>query len=590
MLTQEIVTRPRMWNTVGSASSSPVPGTKTLLPALMTGGMLWLCFFPVACGWLAWVALVPLLTLVRSNARPRTVYLCAWASGLVFFWPVLQWMRVADYRMYFTWASLATYCSLYFPLAIYLIRLLDRRTRLPFIVSVPIVWTSLEFFRSYFMTGFPWYLLAHTQHDYLRIIQMADLTGAWGVSFLVAAVNAFLCENLFGRWGGSARPRIVIQGVVLAIAFGIVWSYGTWRTGQSAFERGPVLALVQGNLPQYLRNNPTTVDSIAAHYIALCDVAARTKPTLIVCPETSVPFQWKEEWPSGLDPETKSLCRDIAGRFRAPVLLGLNSQVCGSDKVSRKYNSAVLVNEHGAAVARYDKIHRVPFGEYVPLRDWFPFMNWLAPYDFDYSVSAGSAATRFALESPAAGNPPLHFGVVICYEDADSDMNRPYAGADGNEPADFLLNISNDGWFEGTSEHEQHLAVSRFRAIECRQPVARAVNMGISGLIDSNGRVLAPRKLRSENVPSGVGPEPAPAAIWEVGPDSQALPSDHWGEFKSVAGVLLATVPLDTRTSFYARSGDWLPWSCCCILGASVVVAVRRRDNSPGRRVVDNDA
>ena len=95
------------------------------IPAPLSAGVLWLCYFPMAWGFLAWVALVPLLTLVRSNARPRTIYLSAWLGGLVFFWPVLQWMRVADYRMYYTWGALATYCSLYFPLAIFFVRRLD---------------------------------------------------------------------------------------------------------------------------------------------------------------------------------------------------------------------------------------------------------------------------------------------------------------------------------------------------------------------------------------------------------------------------------------------------------------------------------
>ena len=131
--------------------SAPLPlAWVCLLAGLATSGLLWLSYFPVACGWLGWVALVPLLGLVRSAAPRRYIYLSAWASGLAFFWPVLQWMRVADYRMYYTWAGLATYCSLYWPAAVWLLRRLDRRSRLPLIVTVPSVWVGLEYFRASF--------------------------------------------------------------------------------------------------------------------------------------------------------------------------------------------------------------------------------------------------------------------------------------------------------------------------------------------------------------------------------------------------------------------------------------------------------
>src|SRR5262249_3000604 len=179
------------------ASPAAAAGARVLPPVgLTTGGLLWLCHFPVAWGWLAWVALVPLLALVRSPARTRTIFLCAFAGGIFFYLPALQWMRVADPRMNYTWVGLAIYCAFYFPLAIFLVRMLDRRTSLPLPVTLPVVWTALEFLRSHVFTGFSWYLIGHTQHNWLPIIQVADLTGAYGVSLLVVAVNAVLFEAL----------------------------------------------------------------------------------------------------------------------------------------------------------------------------------------------------------------------------------------------------------------------------------------------------------------------------------------------------------------------------------------------------------
>jgi apolipoprotein N-acyltransferase len=175
-------------------------------------------------------------------------------------------------------------------------------------------------------------------------------------------------------------------------------------------------------------------------------------------------------------------------------------------------------------------MHRVPFGEYVPLRDTIPWLKKLTPYpeDVDYNLAAGEVATRFRL--PVRGR-AYTFGVLICYEDSDAPLAREYVRPGAGPPVDFLVNISNDGWFMKTAEHAEHLAVSRFRAVECRRALVRAVNMGVSAVVDSNGRVVR-------------------------------LPGDTWRSSKGVEAVLTATVPVDTRMSLYAYAGDWLPWAC----------------------------
>src|SRR5712691_11652906 len=189
------------YRTEETGEAAPLASSKTrlLFPALLSAGLLWLCYFPVAWGWLGWIALVPLLCLVRSQAKAWRVYLTAWFAGIVFYLPALYWLRVADPMMYCTWFALTFYCSLYFPVAIGLIRRLDRRTPLPLIVTVPAVWTALEFARSYVMTGFSWYYLGHTQHDFLSMIQVSDLAGAYAVTVVVAAVNAYLFDWLYTR-------------------------------------------------------------------------------------------------------------------------------------------------------------------------------------------------------------------------------------------------------------------------------------------------------------------------------------------------------------------------------------------------------
>jgi apolipoprotein N-acyltransferase len=541
---------------------------RVMWPVIATAVLLWCCYFPANCGWLAWVALVPLLCLVRTRAPARRVYFASWACGLLYYGALLQWLRVADDRMYFSWPALALYCSLFVPASLWLVRLMDWRTGLPLPFTFPVVWTALEYLRAHFATGFPWYFLGHTQHDFLPVIQMADLAGAYAVSFLVAAVNGIIFEWLYAcRWFRAClalrEPAYPVksislrsQSIAVLVFLGTAFGYGLWRLGQSDFGIGPRIALIQGNLAQRIRNDafvepeaePAKV--VSKHYKDLCDEAVQVQPgpDLIVWPETSFPEGWAEvapELPAGRIPgpwvqETQScqaLARVLVAHWKTNLLLGVNRSFLGADGLPRSYNSAVLIERGGRAAGHYDKIHRVPFGEYVPLRDWLPWMNIFAPYEFDYSIHAGECLTRFSLGS-------YRFGVVICYEDTDPYLARQYARPDAAGPAvDFLLNISNDGWFDGTSEHEQHLAICRFRAVECRRAVARAVNMGISAVIDGNGRVIA-------------------------------LPGPTWALSKKIAAVVTAAIPIDQRNSLYARWGDWLPWGCWITIGVGVVWSV----------------
>jgi apolipoprotein N-acyltransferase len=615
------------------AAPRSTSGWLVWLAPLISAGLLYLSYFPVACGWLAWFALVPFLCLVRAETRPRRRYLAAWVCGLAFFWPVLSWMRVADPMMYYTWALLATYLAVYFPLVLWLVRILDRRTRLPLMVTFPVAWVAIEywrygFFGSFFSIligshqhdypgGFGWYLLGHSQHDFLPLIQIADVTGVYGISFLVAAVNALLFEIVFA-WspfrrllvGGkeeeradsvshtrpfSHRSALLIQGSCLALLLLSVLGYGAWRLTQRTQAQGPRVALLQGNLEQRLRSDTTRPageartkarESMKQHFDRLADVAASEHVDLIVWPETSVPGEWWETEPGApplanarLANDLRVLCEkslelaaEMSARYKSWLLVGMNGYEWCKDGKARSYNSAILIDRDGRRRARYDKIHRVPFGEYVPLYNFLPWLQTFAPFDYEYSVSPGRQFTRFVFlgdsPKPQARNDPRNpakgvrtvewvssFGVVICYEDTDPAMALPYAGADRYMATHFIVNISNDGWFHGTSEHDEHLAICRFRAIECRRAVARAVNMGISAVIDSNGRVLAPEWSQKGDV-----------YRWEIPEQPASLSVADWHAYKKVAAVLLATIPIDSRASLYARWGDWFAAGCGGVL------------------------
>jgi apolipoprotein N-acyltransferase len=604
--------RPAAPRAIGESAifrSCPMP---RLLPALFSAGLLWLCYFPVAWGWLGFVALVPLLCLVRAEGRARNIYWSAWAGGLVFFWPVLQWMRVADIRMYGTWAMLATYCAVYFPAAIFLIRKVDRGTALPLVITVPVVWTALEFLRSFLLTGFAWYYLGHTQHAFLPMIQIADVAGAYGVTFLLAAANAWIFAVLFRQtwfkaffhlsvekkptdvtfYAENRKPKsekrpswLAFQGLAVLIAIAAALFYGFWRLDQEDFLPGPRLALLQGNVDQRLRNAADNEKEVHArldinkHYMELCRVALKQepRPDLLVWPETSFHSRWYDvsaklpphktplEWVQK-GAQIQELLGLMAKTMKTNSLLGVNSRILNEHGESDQYVSALLVTSDGHWDQRYDKIHRVPFGEYVPFKDWplvGALMNYFAPYEDGYEVRRGERLTRFKLGKH-------HFGVVICFEDTDPYLARQYSRPDQDGPAvDFLINASNDGWFDGTSEHDEHLAICRFRAIECRRAVARSVNMGISAVIDSNGKVLQPRLFGRSG----------PYQSWEVVEQDgkiPELPTGRWSDFKKVPGVVGATIPIDSRVSLYAYLGDWLPWTCWAVIGLGIVISMWR--------------
>jgi apolipoprotein N-acyltransferase len=563
--------------TGGALNQTKTPGPRWRLVGLgaSTGVLLWLCHFPVAWGWLAWVALVPLLAAMRSQTRTRWLFWSSWLGGLIYFYAAISWMTVADNRMIACWVLLATYCSFYFPLTVYFVRRLERCTRLPLVITLPVVWTALEYFRSFFGTGFPWYLLCHTQHNFLALIQIADLGGGFLVSFLVAAVNVLAFEAL-SRWSAWRRfaalpePRpdqccnsLVAQCACVLVLLCAALGYGAWCLTYDEFERGPRLALLQANLDQRLRNKAEKSFEAKARvrtaYSDLCAQAAKMqpRPDMIVWPETSCPDPWITLAPHidmvrqhrRLRNELRTeqwLVRRFGEQSRTHVLLGINTLVLDYDSKTFRYNSALLLDARGHDVLRYDKLHRVPFGEYVPFRDWLPFMNYFSPYDFDYSIGCGDGLTRFTLGK-------YRFGVLICYEDTDPFMARDYGVATNDgPPVDFLLNISNDGWFDGSSEHEDHLAICRFRAIESRKAVARAVNMGVTAVIDGNGRVLAPVKSQ----------EPGKFDVWTVPTKAAALSPRDWAHYKQVDGILVVDVPIDGRSSLYAAWGDWLPTGC----------------------------
>jgi apolipoprotein N-acyltransferase len=528
------------------------------LPALLSAGLFYLCFFPVNWGWLGWVALVPLLWLAIAP-DPRRVLLASWLGGLIFSLAAVEWIRLANEFMYVLWVLLAFFISLAMPAFVWLTRLLIVRLRFPLILAAPTAWVASEYIRAVVNVGFPWYYLGHTQHECLPAVQIADLFGAYGVSFVVMMVNVAVFEIV--RWGYAkvmadrgGQTHVTARSPVLAltaagVALVLALSYGWWRLADDHFEQGTRVALIQGNLPQDIHDDENMQHVTATHFRDLADQARDLKPDLLVWSETSWPFTYcgvdsainastiPDKWHE-MDASGRVIVHDMHERYVCPTLLGIQSLFLEPDG-EKHYNTALLIDRKGKLVDHYHKIALVPFGEFIPWQDYIPFLKWLSPYseENDYGIAAGTRHTVFELEG-------RKFGVLICYEDSVTFVAREFMRQE--RVPDFFLNISNDGWFHGSEEHEQHFVAARFRAIECRRAIGRAVNMGVSGIIDGNGRIVA-------------------------------LPGPTLSKSKKCTAVITGAMPIDHRSSLYVFWGDVLPQACWLASFAGIAAGVWRR-------------
>ncbi|MGE5193158.1 MAG: apolipoprotein N-acyltransferase, partial [Deltaproteobacteria bacterium] len=338
---QEIIT---------SGRCAPASARGALVAAGLTALLLWGAFTPLDFGPLAWLALVPLLALVRVESPPRRMYGMVFAGGLLFWVMSLQWMRLGHPAMYVAWGALSLYLALYFPLFVGLARVAVWRMRVPLTLAAPIVWVGLELLRGYLMTGFSWYYLAHTQYRWTELIQISDLVGAYGVSFLIALVGGCIAEMLpatcFRRLGfspastGAAGLQVVSKrGLVLRIAgclavFAGVLGYGYARRSGGEFQPGPRVALVQGNVTSEVKHDPQDWPRIQRRHEYLTGLAVKEQPDLIIWPETmfrwplvDIPLDVSDEKLQAAHPELRiSRLRDPAVRQKLAAM----AQMAGS--------------------------------------------------------------------------------------------------------------------------------------------------------------------------------------------------------------------------------------------------------------------
>ncbi|MCG3178357.1 MAG: Apolipoprotein N-acyltransferase [Phycisphaerae bacterium] len=572
--------------------------------------LLTLSFEPIGWSWLAWVALVPWLIAIATSVRWGWMLFCSWLGGTLFFAGNLYWLYAAgrggsmgDFLlMGGAQLALSGYLGLYFLLFAYVVGGMVRRwggsteagpgrpSGLLMTWLVPVGWVGTELLRGYVMSGFPWFLLGHSQVERDTLRQIASVGGAYGISFLVAAVNGLIADGmlqpLFLGTRKGPRPNYQVSAATLGLLglMMLVMAFGRYRIHQYSPQPGPYVAGTSANIAVNLGG--TDHREPYAVYGDLCRQALDRlpRPDLVLTPETMIgdyhvnaeflDAKWKNYLSAAQELADSSRAidgelRDLARQHDTAILIGAISMVpdppdwpernlpdgarlegepTGEASYLRpqihRYNSAILYQpgaDGKVSKQRYDKHHLVPFGELIPFRTSWPWAFRLLRKTTPQALLEAGRDPRPLTLTTREGK-TCRLAVTICYEDVVPQATRRLVWQDGRKQADFLVNISNDGWFLGTAEVVQHMVSARFRCVETGCPMVRSVNGGCSCLIDSLGRV-----------------------------GSVVRPG--------VEGIAAGQLMLDRRTTIYCRIGD-APWWCCVgllLIGAVMVVLRRHR-------------
>jgi apolipoprotein N-acyltransferase len=383
----------------------------------------------------------------------------------------------------------------------------------------PALWVTLEMGQTYIISGFPWGLLGNGLYRYPVLLQLADITGIYGLSCLVVLVNAALYLLLFPSRTQALRLRQAVALVLLVV----LWvGYGHYRlevmAGLTAASPKIKVAVVQGNIKQAEKWKKEMVQATLERYAALTRQVKGAG--LIIWPETAAPFFFMRT------PDLSAEVQKIARESEAFLLFGSPAWEL-TPEGERFFNRAYLLNPQGETIGSYDKAHLVPYGEYVPLRRFFPFIGKMVPMVGDFAEGPVGATVSL---------PEGSIGPLVCYESIFPYLARAQV-ANG---AHLLVNITNDAWFGKTAAAYQHLSMAVIRAVENHVCVARAANTGISAFIDGAGRLLWTSELY--------------------------VPEAH--------AVELAWLP---GGSLYTRIGDVFAWTCVSACGLALILARRRR-------------
>jgi len=502
---------------VSDKKAGPMTPVARSLSSAASGLLLTGAFPGIGASYLAWIAFMPLLIALRGLSFWEG-FRCGCIAGMVHYLSLLYWLvpTMGTYGPLPLYLSLPLLVLLGAYLSLFPALFSGGITRLPqsptsLLFGIPGLWVFLEYLRSVLFTGFPWELIGYSQVNRLHLIQISDIFGVYGVSFLILFGNAAL-HNLYrfrNRRSNGKFNAALMSPLAAAVLVGLAWGYGAFRIRETdamaAAAEKVRIAVVQGNIEQTLKWDSRYQAASIQKYLDLTRRAAAGTADLVVWPETATPFYFLQE--AALSEQVLEGLRGLSPDFLigSPVFEPRDGRIA-------YFNSAYLIDSKGKPFGRYDKAHLVPYGEYVPLKRWMPFLGKMVAHVGDFEAGAQGKVIDWR------GRP---LGTLICYEIIFPYLSR----AQSRNGAQVLINITNDAWYGDTSAPHQHFLMAVFRAVENRRTLVRSANTGISGFIDPVGRILADTPLFQE-------------------------------------AVKTREVPLLRKTSPYARFGDWFPLAC----------------------------
>ena len=541
---------------------------KRILLSLFAALLLILSFPKFDFQLLAWIALVPLFLAIKDRTL-KIVFGLSFFTGICFFEGVFYWINGVKGFALLENLALGIYLGLYFGIFGLLLHLISKKTKFSLIITAPVLWVSLEYLRS--NAGFlalPMALIGHSQYLNIPLIQIASMTGAYGVSFLVVMVNAVLSEIVWSvvskrsvsnelhrckaerhpnisppLTGGDegegenkfknhphpnpppsmgreflenlragARTILLIKSSIVLILLASTLVYGYIVISQQPRGEKISVTVIQGNISQDIKWNPLFRKQNLDKHIKLTKEAVNNRePSLIVWPETSVTVPVKQDLYALL--ALTSLMKEI----NSSLLFGSSqSPKFGSAEFRRanNFNSAFLISYDKGFAGQYNKIHLFPFGEYLPFEGNIPWPARLSSFLSETgTIIPGKEYTIFHLEGP-------RFGTVICWESIFPSLFRQFV----KKGAHFMINMTNEAWFGQTAAPYQFLASTIFRAVENRVSIARSANTGISCFISPYGEIIGKVKNKNKDI--------------------------------FVEGYLTMAIPLSHQKTFYTLYGD----------------------------------
>jgi apolipoprotein N-acyltransferase len=522
----------------------------------MLGGLILSCAFPrVAVPGAAWVG-PGLLLFAAIGTNRRRAFWIGYVGGLVHFLSSLYWLLCIPYTWHGIplgpgagWLALSAYCALYPAIWVWLCWKVFCRTRdedsLTFksfaagpwakralwCLLCATIWVGLEVVRGWFLSGFPWNFLGASQFHISTFIQIASITGVYGVSFLVIWMSVALgsamlalvysAQKRTAPWAEIALPFVVCAAAMY---------FGMEKFRDVAVpDKMLKVALIQPSIPQTVIWDPQGEAGRFEKVMALSEKALASKPDVLIWPESALPA-WTQE--------TSAALVKLAVDHHVWIILSADDvEPPKSPQDPAKYfNAAFLLSPEGAIKEVYRKRRLVIFGEYVPFSSWLPFLKWLTPIEGQFTP--GIRSVQFDMKNLDAKT-----SVLICFEDMFPAEAREHVLAD----TDFLVNVTNDGWFGQSGEQWQHAMGAVFRAVENGVPLVRCTNNGLTCWFDSEGRTH------------------------ELFRDKRGT---IYGE-----GFLVSEVPLrlERGRTFYNRHGDVFGWTCVGAAAVLLFLSFRRR-------------